>query len=151
MNYWILQSNPRKYRIFDYLRENPTLPDTWQVSLFKDEIKPGDHAFIWVSNEVGKLNRGIYAKAEVVAPPHEDKRPYERELPYWIDEDERRRLGKLPRLEIRYIKVLVDNPLPADELRRTHGLENLLVLRMPQRGVYKLTEDEGRIIESLID
>ena len=56
----------------------------------------------------------------------------------------------MPRLEIRYIKVLLDNPLLADDLRKTHGLENLLVLRMPQRGVYKLTEDEGRIIESLI-
>ncbi|MCJ7743191.1 MAG: EVE domain-containing protein [Dehalococcoidales bacterium] len=151
MRYWILQSNPRKYRIFDYLRENPSLSDTWQVSLFKDEIKPGDHAFIWVSNEAGKRNRGIYAKAEVVAPPDEDRQPYERELPYWIDEDERGRLSKLPRLELRYIKVLLDNPLLEDDLRKAHGLGNLLVLRMARRGVYKLSEDEGRITESLID
>ena len=151
MHYWILQSNPRTYRIFDYLREYPSLSDTWQVSLFKDEIKPGDHAFIWVSNEAGKRNRGIYAKAKVVAPPDENRQPCEREMPYYIDEDGKRRLSKLPRLEICYIKLLLDNPLLADDLRKTHGLENLLVLRMARRGVYKLSEDEGRIIESLID
>jgi predicted RNA-binding protein with PUA-like domain len=151
MRYWILQSNPRKYRILDYLKDYPSFPDTWQVRLFKDEIKPGDIAFVWVANEAGKHNRGIYGKAEIVAPPDQNRRPYEREMTYWIDKNEQRRLSKLPRLELRYIKLFLARPLLADNLRTTHGLERLLILRMPQRGVYKLSEDEGTTIESLVD
>lgn len=151
MSYWILQCNPRKYRIFDYWRDCPTLLDSWGVSLFKDEIKPGDHAFIWLSNQAGKRNRGIYAKAEVVAPPDENRPPFTTEMDYWADEDEGSRLGKLPRLEIRYIKIFHDNPILADDLRKTRGVESLLVLQMAQRGIYKLSENEGRIIESLVD
>lgn len=151
MGYWILQSNPNKYRIFEYLRRYPDLPDTWPVSLFRDEVMIGDHAFIWVSNVAGRGNRGIYAKAEIVGRPDMDRKPYDRELRYWIDQEERSRLSRWPCLEVRYIKVFLDRPLLADELRRTRGLENLPILRMPQRGIYKLTEDEGRLIESMID
>ena len=151
MQHWILQCNPCKYRILDYWKKYATLLDGWGVSLFRDEIKLGDHVFIWLSNESRKRNRGIYAKAEVAAPADEKRPVFITETDYWTDENEESRLSKLPRLEIRYIKVLYDNPLLADHLRKTHGLENLLVLRMPQRGVYKLSEKEGRIIESLID
>jgi len=151
MSYWILQCNPRKYRIFDYWKKYASLLDGWSVRLFKDEIKSGDHAFIWVSNEVGKRNRGIYAKAEVVAQPEDNRPLFIIEVDYWVDQSEKSRLSKLPRLEIRYVKLFADKPLLADNLRKTRGLENLLVLRMPQAGVYKLSESEGRIIQSLID
>lgn len=151
MRYWILQCNSRKYRIFEYWKKYPSLLDSWAVRFFKDEIKHGDHAFIWVSNEAGKHNRGIYAKAEAVAPPEDNRPAFVTEADYWVDQNARSRLSKWSRVEIRYLKLFPNKPLLADNLRKIKGLENLLVLRMPQSGVYKLSENEGRTIESLID
>ena len=151
MSYWILQCNPRKYKIFVYWEKYANLLDSWGVSLFKDKIKPGDHTFIWLSNQAGKRNRGIYAKAEVVTPPDQSRPPFMTGEDYWIDETEKGRLEQLPRLELRYLKIFPEKPLLADKLKTTLGLENLTILKVGRKGIYKLSENEGRIIESLID
>ncbi len=151
MAYWILQCNPRKFRIFDYWRDNPNLPDTWTIGRYSNEIEPGDMAFIWVSNDHRRqIERGIYAIAQVSSSPDENRQPYEQESGYWIDGVEQSGRRGLPRLEIRYIKVPLARPLLASMLARTPGLENLQIFKFAQSGVYKLADVEGRIIESLI-
>lgn len=72
-------------------------------------------------------------------------------MSYWIDETEKRRLEQLPRLEVRYLKIFPEKPLLSDKLKTTPGLENLTVLKVWRKGIYKLSENGGRIIESLID
>ena len=85
MNYWILQSNPLKFRILDYWRDYPNAPDTWSISRCEREIELGDIAYIWVANDYRSIERGIYAKAEITALPDINRPPFERELRYWVD------------------------------------------------------------------
>ena len=149
MNYWILQSNPNTYRMIDYMRVHQNEPDTWSISRYVNEIEIKNIAFIWLSNEKGKNNRGIYAMAEITGLPilH---RHFEWEDPYWIDKEEQQRLFSLPRLELRYTKLIIDSPLLVDELKAAN-LDDLLILRMPQRAIYRLTEEEGEKIKRLIE
>jgi predicted RNA-binding protein with PUA-like domain len=152
MNYWILQCNPRTYHIFNYWRDHPTEIDGWAVSRYENEIKAGDVAFIWVANNPKThLERGIYARAIVVACPDGNRPPFATETNYWLDKHEERRLVKLPRLELSYTKVPLDKPLTASKLKGIPALQGLQILRMPQRSVYKLSNNEGRIIESLVE
>jgi hypothetical protein len=148
MNYWILQSNPNTYRQNDYMRAHWDKPDTWSISRYTDEIDKEDIAYIWLSNEKGKKTRGIYAMAEITELPILGKK-FEWEGPYWIDKREKQRLLNLPKIELRYVKLIVDKPLLVEELR-TSSLRNLPILHMPQRSIYKLTEEDGYKISSII-
>lgn len=148
MSYWILQSNPNTYHQIDYMRSHWDEPDTWSISRNVNEIEIGDSAFIWLSNEKGKNNRGIYAMAEITGLPILG-RHFEREIPYWINKEEQHRLFDLPRLELRYIKSIIDRPLLVDVLR-ARKLGDLPILCMPQRAIYKLTEEQGAAIRRII-
>ena len=150
MNYWILQCNPKKWRWFDAVRDYGDRPDTWGISLYFNEVKPGDIAFIWLSNHKGKKNRGIYAMAKITGFPDEKRKRFDWECQYWIDKEEMERLSSLPRLELQYIKFMIDRPLLVDDLEAI-GLGHLLILRMRQRGIYKLTEEEGEKIKRMIE
>ena len=149
MSYWILQSNPNKYRMIDYLKAYWNEPDTWSISLYVNEIEREDIAFIWLSNEKGENNRGIYAMAKITGLPvlH---RHFDWEDPYWIDKEEQRRLFAMPRLELRYIKSIIDKPLLRDDLKAAN-LGDLLILQMPRRAIYKLTEGYGRKIKRMVE
>ena len=153
MNCWILQSNPNKYRWFDAMREQWNKPDTWSsayILRYVDEIKPQDIAYIWLSNQKGKSNRGIYAMAKITGLPDEKRKRFDWECQYWIDEQERDRLSQYPRLEIKYTNTkLINNPILKDELEAA-GLGNLLIFRMPRRGIFKLAEEECQSIMKLV-
>ena len=149
MNCWILQSNPNTYRQIDYMKTHWGEPDTWSISRYVNEVKLGDVAFIWLSNEKGKNNRGIYAMAEITGLPVLG-RHFDWEDPYWIDKEEQQRLFTLPRLELRYTKLIIDSPLLVDDLKAAN-LDDLLILRMPQRSIYRLTEKQGETIGRMIE
>ncbi|MBA7654040.1 hypothetical protein ES703_61914 [subsurface metagenome] len=148
MSYWILQSNPNTYRQIDYMRAHWNEPDTWAISRYVDEVKVEDIAFIWLSNKRGKSNRGIYAIAKITGLPTLG-RNFERGDPFWIDKEEQKRLSVLPRLELQYLKPLFDSPLLVNDLKAA-TLGSLLILRMPQRAIYKLTDEEGGKIKRTI-
>ncbi|MBC8429361.1 MAG: EVE domain-containing protein [Dehalococcoidia bacterium] len=180
MNCWILQSNPNKYRWFDAMREQWNKPDTWSsayIFRYVDEIKPQDISYIWLSNEYEpktetiynpqakkfekvlderkltskvKRHRGIYAMAEVTGVPDPNRGRFNWEYKYWIDKQERDRLSQYPRLEIKYTNAeLINNPILKDELEAA-GLGNLLIFRMPRRGIFKLAEEECESIMKLV-
>ncbi len=87
--------------------------------------------------------------AKITGLPDEKRKRFDWEYQYWVDKEEMKRLSSLPRLEIRYIKF-IDRPLLVDDLKAA-SLGHLLVLRMPQRGIYKLTEEEGEKIRRMIE
>lgn len=149
MTYWILQSNPNTYHQVDYMRDHQNEADTWSISRYTNEIEIEDRAFIWLSNEKGKKNRGIYAMGEITALPIIGRR-FEWEDPYWIDKKEKQRLFNLPRLELQYTKLIIDNPILVQELKATN-LNNLEILRMPQRSIYKLPKEVGEKIKRIIE
>jgi len=149
MSYWILQANPNKYRMIDYLKTHWNEPDTWSISRYVNEIECKDIAFIWLSNEKGKSNRGIYAMGEITGLPALHKH-FAWEDPYWVDKEEQKRLFALPRLELRYVKLIIDKPLLVDDLKAAN-LEDLLILRMHQRAIYTLTEQEGETLKRMVE
>ena len=149
MNYWILQCNINKYRWFDYVKEHKNDPDTWGIRLFLNEIELGDTAFIWLSKYKGKETRGIYAMAKVTGPPSEERQGFPYEAQYWTDKEAKEHQRRLIKLELRYSSI-IDKYISKDELEAA-GLGNLLILRMPQGGIYKLTEEDGEKIERMIE
>jgi hypothetical protein len=148
MSYWIIQGNPKTY-CMDYLGAQGIQPDTWTVDRYADEIHLGDVAFIWLSEEKGKENRGIYAMATVMSLP-DMERQLQLDDPNVLDKEQWARLNTLPKLDVIYIKLLVDNPLLADDLK-SGDLGTLQILQMPQWGVYKLAEEEGQKIRLLVE
>jgi len=132
------------------MKEHKNDLDTWGISLFINEVERGDIAFIWLTKYKGKERRGIYAMAKITGLPDEKRKRFDWEGQYWIDKGEMKRLNSLPRLELQYIKFMIDRPLLVDGLEAA-GLEGLLILRMPQRGIYKLAEEEAKKIKRVIE
>lgn len=64
MAYWIFKCNAEYYRIKDRLAD-PEERITWRVTRYRDEIKPGDTAFIWLTGR----NRGICAVMAIESMP----------------------------------------------------------------------------------
>jgi hypothetical protein len=160
MGYWIFQFNPRISRTLDYLRDHPAELDWWHISRYRDQIKPGDIAFIWKSKGGAEQDdRGVYATAVVVStPPHGE--PYgasfweesdETAKGYWADAGEAARLGKYPRVVLAHSRVLLGRPVTAEVVENTPGLEDLsILLHPPHQGIYRLTDEQGRRIQALV-
>ena len=155
MSCWILQCNPNKWCWFDAIRDYGNRPDTWGINPKINKkrlgkIKRGDIVFIWLSNQKGKGNRGIYAVAKITGLPDEKRKRFAWEGQYWIDKEEMERLSNFPRLEIRYTDTkLIYKPILKDDLEVV-GLGDLLILRMPQGGIYELTEEECETIKKIV-
>lgn len=153
MNYWILQSNPAKFRIlnwlidFDWIRD-PILIDCWHINFFCKNVHNDDVVFIWKSKGKDKI-RGIYAKGTIVATPV--KFPVEdKEIMYFVDKKEMHRLTGLDQIAVRYSKIYIDNPLLEDTLRKVPSLASLRILGNSRHGIQQLTYEEGEIIERML-
>jgi len=154
MYYWILQHNPQ------LLPENIPWPagispnrDYWHISRYDEEIRIDDIAFIWHAG----TNRGIYNMAIIVStPPHNTEAErqitilQENDNPYWTDNERRRKLRHHP-------AILIENqytdglrpPILFQELC-DQGFNNLPVLQMPQRGIYRLEDEVGAQLRDYI-
>lgn len=159
MNYWILQANPRNFRLLDWLVDfdwvrDKSLVDRWNISLYAKEVRTGDTVFIWKSKGKSDI-RGIYAKGKLEPVP--DLFPLEdREVDYFIGQEgraKRSQLHSLPPIAVRFTKLYVDRPLLSEAIKRVRELRGLTILAKGQvhsRGIHKLTIEQGRIIESLL-
>ena len=161
LNCWILQSNPKYFRILDWLRDFPwlrdkPLPDCWHISRFKEEVSPGDTVFIWKSKGRSDI-RGIYTKGTVVEPKPEKFPLADRETDYFIGEKgkvEMERLQKLQPLAVRYTRLYLDKPLLSDAIKEVSELRGLTILKKGgacSRGIHKIAPGQCRIIESLLN
>lgn len=150
MNYWMLQANPDKFRIVDWLKAygKPNQIDCWHISQLKEEVKPGDTAFIWKAKGSPGVS-GIYAKVVVVLP---QKSPLsDIEGSYFIDKAERKRLEKLWEITIKYCASYTDRPLLLETIREIPELKIMSIIRNPRRGIQRVKPEQGRIIESMLD
>jgi hypothetical protein len=84
MRTWVFQGNPDQFDIDGYLASRPAL-FSWLVTRYADEIREGDHVFIWRTGGEQRAVTGIIAEAEVVSAP--EPRPEDPDaLPYWRSE-----------------------------------------------------------------
>ncbi len=151
MQYWILHHNPKLLSIIPHPPGVPQNRDYWHISRYGDEIAVGDVAFVWHAG----TNRGIYDIAKVLSvPPHKREaddqieRLKKSDNPSWTDTHERERLRQLRTvlIESQYPGGL-KSPVLVEELRN-RGFGDLPVIRMPQRGIYRVEPAVGvRLLE----
>jgi predicted RNA-binding protein with PUA-like domain len=91
---------------------------------------------------------GIYAITHIITDPYiaeespEDSR-------YWIDETKKKEGARL-RVKMEIEIRLSNRPVFRSELKEVSGLENLSILKQPQGTNFPVTDDEWKIISSLM-
>jgi 5-methylcytosine-specific restriction protein A len=140
MAFWIFKFNPEKYRLLDRLSDPiPTI--SWTVSRFRDEIAPGDTAFLW---QTGR-HRGIRAVLRVNEAPR-DMAELETEQRYWSEPDRTICCRVLGTLTHRALE------LSAAHLRQELGLEQLSVFHGFQQGTnFPVSPEQGEILLRLVE
>jgi 5-methylcytosine-specific restriction enzyme A len=140
---WLFQANPRRYDIFNALRDDAIKESTWTVTRYQREISSGDIGILWVSGK----NSGIYAIFDIISNPQsiiDD----EVSRKYWVDKNE----ADTPKLRIKYryrLKLL--KPLLKSEVQKIDGLKDLQVLKQPQGTNFTVTNDEWQLIMQEIE
>ena len=69
-NTWLFQAKPEIYDLIEELK-NIEIGDEgfWDVTRYKDEIKPSDKVILWVSGK----QAGVYALGEVTEKPRDER------------------------------------------------------------------------------
>jgi predicted RNA-binding protein with PUA-like domain len=139
---WIFQSNPNRYDILNAL--SALKEHSWQVNRYKDEIKKGDIALIWMS---GKDAAGIYAVGEIVKDPSW-KQDYPEEEKYWINDDDKGKTRWGVFITINY--NLVNSPMYKNYLKDIKELKELSIIKQPQGTNFRVKEEEWPFIKKMI-
>ena len=149
--YWLLKSEPTAFS-FDDLAQAHDRTTHWDGvrnyqarNLLRDEVKKGDRVFFYHSNCTPP---GIVGIAEVVRDGYPD-------FTAWDPDDRHYDPKSDPdnptwyMVDIRYVRPL-KRPLSLDELRATHGLEAMVLLRKGSRlSVQPVTAEEWQCILDL--
>lgn len=139
MSYWIFKCDPKRYRLADRVAD-PMEETTWLVTRYKNEIAPGDTAFLM---ETGS-QRCIRAVMRVDSSPQEMSE-LESEQRYWTDRDTEARCRVRGTLTHR-------TELPIAELQSVDVLRDLSIFKGFQQGTnFRVSEDEGRTILAMIE
>ncbi len=142
VNYWIFKCNPEYYRLDDRL-DDPEPNSTWRVTRYKDEIKEGNIAFIWVVGN--KKVRGIRAVVRIDSLPV-DMDEIETEKSYYT---------KLDFARIKRVKITFLDRFPlvsAETLKNIPRLSNLSVFHGVQQPTnHKVSNEEGDFLVQYIN
>lgn len=139
MNYWIFKCNPNKYKIDDRL-EDPEEIITWQITRYKEDIAPGDLAFIWKTGS----ERGICAVIEIESSSISMKE-LDHENKFNAEADDKECFRVLARLKHRFPTI------SHHILKQFKELKNLSVFHgFQQTTNFSVTMEEGQFILSLI-
>ncbi len=152
-SYWLLKSEPSVFSIDD-LRAAPNQTTAWEGvrnyqarNFLRDQMRVGDQAFFYHSNAAPP---GIAGVAEVVRAGYPDHTAFDPDSRYYDPHSD----PSQPRWFMVDVKLTRVFPrlIPLEELKRTPGLENMLVTRRGARlSVQPVTEAEWRIVLSLAD
>jgi predicted RNA-binding protein with PUA-like domain len=141
INYWIFQSNPKRYRILELLVD-PKIPVyTWGIiPQYSKTMKKGDIVLIWMSGKAA----GIYAVAKILTDPKMITcKPGEKY--YFLNKKDKLRNKGLG-VELNSLKKMINNPIYRTELKHTRGLERLSIFRFGQKANFLITEKQWQII-----
>ncbi len=143
MKCYLTKSNPKKWRMLDYLRRmqlvTDELPDWW--SDVCNDAEPGDTLFIGISGP----DAGIYAKATIISTPYSDTPDDE----FYVNpKDLVERLGAY--IDIDSFRNLVDIPILESKLMEIPALRHVAKWLHVQGSRRKLTDEEGEALNRLI-
>ena len=135
---WILQGNPERYDVLADLQAGTPI-EAWSITRHIHDVAKDDRAALWVS---GRGRSGVYALGRVTGPPYEGhvsgsgwRRPEDHGATMWF-------------CPVIFDEVLLDDPVPRDELKTDPRFAHARILTQPQAGnPFSLTDDEWAVLE----
>jgi predicted RNA-binding protein with PUA-like domain len=141
VSYWIFKANPERFRIEARLKD-PQPKTTWLVTRYRDQVKPGDVAFIWSAGRAPE----ILAVMRVDSLP-EVRDDLDSERIYWADSRDAK-----PRVRVLGTFTHRGPRLPSTRLKVVRGLEKLSVFHGWQQATnFPVTDQEAAILMRLIE
>ena len=145
---WFFHGNKNRFKVIEALSDSlsdPGIIDSWRVREFKEQIKKGDIAILWVS---GGNDRGIYAIFEITAEPKLMSINPKAEK-YWVDQELKK--NSMLRVSLKINQNLVNKPLLKTKIENINGLEKLKVFGVIRgRTVLDVSKSEWEVIKKLI-
>ena len=129
-NFWIFQGNPKVYNFIDAISDNAI--ETLPVKAYKNEIKKGDKAILWVTGK----SPGCYALCEVTGDIYEGF-DNENQMKYY---PRPRVTESSTRVRIKMTHNLGTKPITRTQIKE---IDELSDLKVGQQGTnFSATEDE---------
>lgn len=149
MAYWLLKTEPDSYSIDDLAREKIGTWDGVRNYTARNNLKamaPGDLAFFYHSS---CSPPGVVGICRVVAEAHPDASQFDPNSKYF---DPKASPDK-PRWYCPDVTLVrkFDRLIPLGELRETPGLEEMELVRRSRLSVQKVTDQEWKIINNLVE
>lgn len=145
---WFFHGNKNKFKAIEALSDSlsdPSIIDSWRVREFKEQIKKGDIAILWVS---GGSDRGIYAIFEITSEPKFMPIKPKSEK-YWIDQELKK--NSMLRVSLKITRNLVNRPLLKTTIKNINGLEKLKIFGIIRgRTALEVSISEWEVIKKLI-
>jgi len=129
--FWIFQGMPERYDLEEKLI--PGESETWTLTRYHEEVKPGDMVYFWR----GGRQSGLYGWGLVTDPPHQDQSTESRAA-WWVNVTYQSRFK---------------NPISKEDItgcRQADKLAGLLIFRAPQGTNFKVTTKEAISLNQLI-
>jgi hypothetical protein len=145
-SHFILQGNPEKFNIDEYLSNNIDI--FWTASRYASEMSLGDIVTIWRSGQ----DAGAVARGTINVLPQTIKQLKESEYlgeDLWRDNNEPEETKKVG-VELDGFRLSSnEGMLTREELKQDDTLRDALIIKSPQGTVFKLTENEATRINEL--
>ena len=143
-NSWIIQANPDKFRLDEFLRSNPPAT-SWRVGQTpKTPITPGDVAFVWRARGSAGAHRGIVASATILGTPV-PKPAHPNSKPYWVDSANAD--ANVDRVDLIFTRT--NGFLAIEHLQHDAILKGVSILKFSQKTFFELKPDEADRLHDL--
>jgi hypothetical protein len=120
--HWILQSNPKRWDVWDWWENETTELESWTISVRVDQVQPGDDFALWI----GGAEAGVYAYGTVTAVPEGPHVVHSGGL--WI-EAPTQPVWDVP---LQVTSYLFSQPILKAELAADPRFASALILRVPR-------------------
>jgi hypothetical protein len=138
---WIFQGNPKYYNVIGAINHFDAI--TWAVNQYRNQIKKGDKAYIWMSGSEGGIVASGYIldDPDVVQPNPDD--------PYIRSES----LNSEPYLavSIQIGRNLTNSIVKRTDLLADDRTNRMEILTYPGATNFRVTSEEDSVIESIIE
>ena len=149
MTTWIFQSNPKGYKLNDYLQEIKTVQWTIRQKQYKDHFLIGDDVYIWRSDGNEPGSGGIVAKGKITSLPELAK---DRHPKYWIPQSEKNLAGIRVDVEIDEFRLSEEaGMIRRVDLEKDENINDLLILKIRNNTNYKLDRKQASYLKQLWD